>query len=177
MFYDGNYNYSKLVCVGRNVPIGQDSGECIPCLCVSPFGRVAIVVETQACSEEATGLFLAKVSSYIDTLRHWMSSDLDSIASDYYYRSCGQAARAWDILACNGFVDFNVTDWSLYQPDSGLQLHDILVIVPERPDGAESRNAGLDLRKIEESDILFSFIEQGVAECVLTRGNPRSHKP
>ena len=87
MFYDGNKSYFPLVCIGQNVSTGDSCT--IPCLCVSPSGRIAIVESDPATTGETQEQFLNRISRYSSALRKWNYTDLDSIAAKFLYAKYG----------------------------------------------------------------------------------------
>lgn len=165
MFYDGNSNYANLACVGRNVPIGpRNAGMKIPCLCVSNMGRIALIVQDPYRNGESDDEFIDKVSNYIIELRKWDSEILDGVACDYFYRTEGHAARAYDILAYNGYVRFMAEDRIAYKIDDGLQVHDILVIVAVDSDSIDMRRVEFANGKVGKSGLLLSLVDSRQSE-------------
>lgn len=101
---DVSSEYAPLVCIGREVPAG--SGETqgyIDNLYVSSSGRVVIVETKLFRNQESRRTVVAQIIDYAKELQKWDCEKLNEIASDYYYKTEGQAYNIIDIMARYGF--------------------------------------------------------------------------
>lgn len=168
MFYDGNKTYSPLICIGRNVPVGTggDAGN-IPCLCVSPYGRIAIVEPDPFRLGESGEAFVTRISRIVAELRKWDCDTLDGVAADYFYETTGQAARGIDAMALNGYLTFAAKQDFFDGVNAGLQKEDILIIVSVDPDELPMRKAEFSQDALGNSGLLFSLIDDDTGKQFL----------
>ncbi len=95
---DGSCPSSPLLCIGQGLSVGQIN---IAGIFVSPAGQVTMVLSEQI-SEHQLQFLLSE-------LRTWDSDRLDEIASDYTYRTQGQAFLIIDLMARHGYLNFSGT--------------------------------------------------------------------
>lgn len=167
MLHDGNNAYSPLICIGKDIPLVKEMPP-VPCLCVSPSGRIAIVESSPSKTGETTEQFIFRLKSYIKTLRKMCCDDLDGIASDFYYRATGQAARSIDIMARNGYLTLAAKHSFFYDVDEGLHLHDILVIVSVDKDELDMKRIEFSTGSLGSSGLLFSLVTDDVGKHFTT---------
>lgn len=169
MFYAGDKAYSPLVCIGRNVPVGTgDAAGSIPCLCVSPYGRIAIVEPDPFRNGESGTDFAARLSSIASELRRWNCDMLDGVAADYFYETTGQAARGIDIMALNGYLTLAAKQDFFNDVNAGLKKEDILVVVSVSSEELSMRKVEFSQGAIGSSGLLFSLVKDEVGEHFLT---------
>lgn len=170
MFYDGDKAYSPLICVGRNItPAGADGPHStIPCLCISPSGRIAVVEPDPFRNGESSSEFISRISDYIGELRKWDHDDLDCVAADYFYDTTGQAARGVDIMARNGYVTWAAEQSFFDAVDSGLKTAPILVMVSVDQDELPMRRVEFSSGEIAASGLLFSIVPNEVGQNFLS---------
>jgi len=165
MLFNGDKAYYPLICVGKNIEVSSGGRtETIPSICVSPSGRIAIVMSDPFSAGVSTDDFLATVSTCIQALRKWDCDVLDGVAADYFYETTGQAARGVDIMARNGYLEFTSNHNFFANVDEGLQLHHILVIVSVPGDELPMRSVEFSNGKLRDADILFSLVDCNI--CV-----------
>lgn len=169
MFYDGNKAYSPLICIGRNVPVGAGGAAgSIPCLCVSPYGRIAIVEPDPFRHGESGADFAARISGIVSELRKWDCDALDGVAADYFYDTTGQAARGIDIMALNGYLTLAAKQDFFNGVNAGLQKEDILIMVSVDPNELPMRKVEFSQGALGGSGLLFSLVEDEVGKQFLT---------
>lgn len=101
-------DYSPLVCIGREVPVGTgDSKGYIDNLYVSPSGAIIIVETKLFRNQEARREVVAQIIDYAKELQKWDSQKLNQVASDYFYKTEGQAANIIDIMANKGYLSLS----------------------------------------------------------------------
>lgn len=97
--------YQPLVCIGREVPVGSgDTKGYIDNLYISPTGAITIVETKLFRNQEARREVVAQIIEYAKELQKWDSSKLNEVASDYFYKTDGQAADIIDIMARKGYL-------------------------------------------------------------------------
>lgn len=158
MLFNGDKAYSPLVCVGKNVPVGQ-SGT-ISSILVSPAGRIAIVESDPYCKGESGSDFVSRVTAHIKALRKWDCDRLDAVAADYFYETTGQAARGIDVMALRGYLTLSSAQDFFDGVNAGLQKDAILVIVPVERDELSMRKVEFSQGAIGDSGLLFSLVEK-----------------
>lgn len=170
MFYDGNKAYSPLICIGRNVPVGAGGAAgSIPCLCVSPYGRIAIVEPDPFRLGESGADFAARVSGIVSELRNWDCDTLDGVAADYFYETTGRAAHGIDVMALNGYLTFSAKQDFFNGINAGLRKEDILIIVSVDTAELPMRKAEFSQGALGNSGLLFSLIEDDTGKQFLPR--------
>lgn len=87
---------APLICIGQDLSVGQIN---LTGIFVSPAGQITIILSDHI-SEQQLSALLAE-------LRSWGCEKLDSIASDYTYRTRGQAFRIIDLMAEHGHLNFS----------------------------------------------------------------------
>ena len=165
MFYDGNKSYFPLICIGQNVPTGD--GGTIPCLCVSPSGRIAIVESDPAAKGESSQQFLDRVSGYSAALRKWGYPKLDSIAAEFFYKRDGQAARIIDRMVRCGYLTFADNLVFSFSLNKGLQEAEHLVIVSAAKPDLTDCKAEFKQGAYQESTILFAVMDSAAASIFI----------
>lgn len=96
--------YSQLICIGREVPVG--SGETqgyIDNLYISSSGFIVIVETKLFRNQESRRTVVAQIIDYAKELQKWDCEKLNKIASDYFYKTEGQAYNIIDIMVKYGF--------------------------------------------------------------------------
>ncbi len=165
MFYDGNKSYFPLVCIGQNVSTGD--GNTIPCLCVSPSGRIAIVESDPATTGETQAQFLDRISRYSAALRKWNYSAVDSVAAQFFYAKSGQAGRVIDKMVRCGYLTFSDNLMFSFKLNKGLQECQHLVIVSaEKSKLAECKDR-FKQGAYEDSEILFAVMDSAAASIFI----------
>ena len=97
--------YSPMVCIGREVPVGQgDTQGYIDNLYISPSGVVTIVETKLFRNQESRRTVVAQIIDYAKELQKWDCEKLNEVASDYFYKTEGQAARIIDVMARKGHL-------------------------------------------------------------------------
>ena len=165
MFYDGNKSYFPLVCIGQNVPTGD--GNTIPCLCVSPSGRIAIVESDPSSTGEAPAHFLDRLSAYSAALRKWNYTALDSIAAQFFYAKSGQAGRVVDKMARCGYLTFSDNLMFSFKMNKGLQEAPHLVIVSTEKSNIAECKTKFKQGAYQESEILFAVMDSAAASIFI----------
>lgn len=165
MFYDGNKSYFPLICIGQNVPTG-DSGT-IPCLCVSPSGRIAIVESDPATTGETQAQFLDRISRYSSALRKWNYTDLDSVAAKFFYAKSGQAGRIIDKMVRCGYLTFSDNLMFSFKMNKGLQEAQHLVVVSSDKSKLDECKAAFKQGAYEDSKILFAVMDSVAASIFI----------
>ena len=165
MFYDGNKSYFPLVCIGQNVPVGD--GNTIPCLCVSPSGRIAIVETDPASTGETNRQFLDRISKYSSALREWNYSDLDSIAAKFFYARSGQAGRVIDKMARCGYLTFSDNLMFSFKMNKGLQEAPHLIIVSADKAKLSQCKDTFKQDDFMKSDLLFAVMDSSSASVFI----------
>ena len=165
MFYDGNKSYFPLICIGRNIPTGD--GGMIPCLCVSPAGRVAIVESDPAACGETSQHFLERVSSYSAAIRKWNYPMLDSIAAEFFFKQDGQAARVIDKMVRYGYLTFADNLVFSFNLNKGLQEANHLIVVSTGKNELSDRKAEFKQGSFKESDLLFAVMDAAAASIFI----------
>lgn len=100
--------YSDLVCIGREVPVG--SGETqgyIDNLYVTPSGNIVLVETKLFRNQESRRTVVAQIIDYAKELQRWDAERLNGIASDYFMKISGQAARIIDVMSSKGYLTFS----------------------------------------------------------------------
>lgn len=93
----GNVSPSApLICIGQDLSIGQIN---LTGIFVSPAGQITIILSDHISEQQ--------LSSLLAELQSWDCEKLDSIASDYTYRTRGQAFRIIDLMAERGHLTFS----------------------------------------------------------------------
>lgn len=87
---------APLICIGQDLSVGQIN---LTGIFVSPVGQITIILSDHI-SEQQLSALLAELQS-------WDCEKLDSIASDYTYRTRGQAFRIIDLMAERGHLNFS----------------------------------------------------------------------
>ena len=96
--------YAPLVCIGREVPVGSgDTQGYIDNLYVSPSGHIVIVETKLFRNQESRRTVVAQIIDYAKELQKWDCEKLNKIASDYFFKSEGQAYNIIDVMARYGF--------------------------------------------------------------------------
>ena len=102
---DVSSEYAPLICIGREVPVG--SGETqgyIDNLYITPTGRIVIVETKLFRNQESRRTVVAQIIDYAKELQKWDAAKLDEVASEYFYRTKGQAFKLIDIMAAEGYL-------------------------------------------------------------------------
>jgi hypothetical protein len=100
--------YAPLVCIGREVPVGSgDTQGYIDNLYVTPSGNVVVVETKLFRNQESRRTVVAQIIDYAKELQKWDAEKLDEVASDYFYRTDGQAARIIDVMARLGHLNLS----------------------------------------------------------------------
>lgn len=165
MFYDGNKSYFPLICIGQNVPTGD--GGTIPCLCVSPSGRIAIVESDPAARGESAQQFLDRMTACSAALRHWNYPKLDSIAAQFFYSRDGQAARVIDRMVRCGYLTFSDNLVFSFNLNKGLQEAKHLIIVSTAKADLAERKAEFKQGAYQDSDLLFAVMDSAAASIFI----------
>ena len=165
MFYDGNKLYFPLVCTGQNVSTGD--GNTIPCLCVSPSGRIAIVEPDPEATGESAEQFLERVTAYSNSLRRWNYTDIDSAAAQFFYAKSGQAARVIDKMARCGYLTFSDNLMFSFKLNKGLQEAQHLVIISADKNKLSECKDRFKQKVYEDSKILFAVMDSAAASIFI----------
>lgn len=123
--------YSPLVCIGREVPVGSgDTKGYIDNLYISPSGAITIVETKLFRNQEARREVVAQIIDYAKELQKWDSKKLNQVASDYFYKTEGQAADIIDVMANKGHL--TLSDEGILNDNINFNLknaHFLLLIV------------------------------------------------
>lgn len=94
-----NISHKKdtLICIGEGVHLSGESLHMVADLFLSPDGSISVAVHSSTGNAPAMSSFISRIGF----------SGLDMIASDYYYKTEGQAAGIVDIMARHGHVVFS----------------------------------------------------------------------
>lgn len=94
---DTSCKKDTLVCIGEGVHLSGKSLHMVADLFLSPDGSVSAAVHSSTGNAPAMSSFISRIGF----------SGLDMIASDYYYKSEGQALGIVDIMARHGHITFS----------------------------------------------------------------------
>lgn len=101
-------DYAPLVCIGREVPVGSgDTQGYIDNLYVSPSGHIVIVETKLFRNQESRRTVVAQIIDYAKELQKWDCEKLNKIASEYFFKTKGQAFNIIDVMAQHGFCTFS----------------------------------------------------------------------
>lgn len=124
-------DYSPLVCIGREVPVGNgDTKGYIDNLYISPSGAITIVETKLFRNQEARREVVAQIIDYAKELQKWDSKKLNKVASDYFYKTEGQAANIIDVMARR--VHLTLSDEGVLNDNINFNLknaHFLLLII------------------------------------------------
>ncbi len=96
--------YAPLICIGREVPVGSgDTQGYIDNLYVSPSGHIVIVETKLFRNQESRRTVVAQIIDYAKELQKWDCEKINEIASDYFFRTEGQAYNIIDVMARHGY--------------------------------------------------------------------------
>lgn len=103
-----NGEYSPLVCIGREVPVGSgDMQGYIDNLYITPSGNIVVVETKLFRNQESRRTVVAQIIDYAKELQKWDCSNLDAVARDYTYKKTGQSFKIIDLMAKYGYLSLS----------------------------------------------------------------------
>ena len=94
---DTSCKKDTLICIGAGVHLSGKSLHMVADLFLSPDGSISVAVHSSTGNAPAMSSFISRIGF----------SGLDMIASDYYYKTEGQAFGIVDIMARHGHIVFS----------------------------------------------------------------------
>ncbi len=120
--------FKNPVCIGKAAEIRSHDGLIAHAdFYVTPDGGVAFVLPDLAPDD------LELLNRCAAAVRTWTAEDLDEIASDYFYKTEGQAALVIDVMAGIGFLNFAQRPPFYAAVNKTLASGDFLVATAEPP--------------------------------------------
>ena len=118
------------ICIGKNVFVEYGTQkDCIDCLYLSPSGKVIIAESSTFNNEICCESVLQQINTYIKEIKTWSFDKLNSIASDYTYKTRGQSFNIIDLFAERGFIKFADEEKLKYNIELSLQNSDFLIFL------------------------------------------------
>jgi len=122
--------YENLICIGREVPVGYgETSGYIDNLYVSSSGAVVIVETKLFRNQESRRTVVAQIIDYAKELSKWDAEKLNSVSSDYYYRTEGQAYNIIDIMARKGYLTISDEAMLTDRLNVSLQTSSFLLLI------------------------------------------------
>lgn len=103
--HDINGCYSSLVCIGREVPVGNGKNQgFIDNLYVTPQGQIVIVETKLFRNQESRRTVIAQIIDYAKELHTWDCEKLDIVTAKYTLNKFGQSSRMIDLMMSKGYL-------------------------------------------------------------------------
>lgn len=122
-------DFSDLICIGREVKVGEGSSGYIDNLYVSATGHVVVVETKLFRNQESRRTVIAQIIDYAKDVQKWTLDDLDRISADYTYHRRGQAFRVFDLMLEAGYLTVEDSARFTDSVNRSLENADILLLI------------------------------------------------